>query len=63
VLTHDEAIRLALAQASAFQAAKYTELIAAEDVKQARTARFLSRFAIPSTFIYRLADVGADFCR
>jgi outer membrane protein TolC len=60
VLTHAEAIRLALAQASAFQAAKYTELIAAEDVKQARIA-FLPRFAIPSTFIYNSPTLGPIF--
>jgi outer membrane protein len=54
---HEEAIRIALIQASAFQAAKYSELIAAEDVKQARIA-FLPRFTIPSTFIYNSPTLG-----
>lgn len=60
ILTHEEAIRLALAQASAFQAAKYTELIAAEDVKQAKIA-FLPRFTIPSTFLYNSPTLGPIF--
>ncbi|MFY9569771.1 MAG: hypothetical protein WAV20_00045, partial [Blastocatellia bacterium] len=47
-LTRDEAVRLALAQASAFQTAQYAELIASEDVRQARAA-FLPRISIPST--------------
>ncbi len=50
-LTRDEAVRLALAQASAFQTARYAELIASEDVRQARAA-FLPRITIPSTVIY-----------
>src|SRR5881397_876417 len=33
-LTRDEAVRLALAQASSFQTARYLELIASEDVRQ-----------------------------
>jgi len=60
VLTREEAIRLALTQASAFQAARYSELIAAEDVKQARIA-FLPRFSIPSTFIYNSPTLGPTF--
>jgi outer membrane protein TolC len=56
-LTRDEAVRLALAQTSAFQQAKLTELIAAEDVKQARSA-FLPRFTIPSTVIYNSPTLG-----
>ena len=62
LLTREEAIRLALIQASAFQSARYTELIAAEDVKQSRIA-FLPRIAIPSTFVYNsptLGPVSAD---
>src|SRR5437588_3176104 len=44
-LTRDEAVRLALVQTSAYQQAKLAELMAAEDVKQARAA-FLPRFTI-----------------
>jgi outer membrane protein TolC len=57
VLTRDEAVRLALAQASAFQTAKYAELIAAEDVKQARAA-FLPKITVPSTLIYNSPTLG-----
>ena len=57
LLTRDEAVRLALAQASAFQTAKYAELIAAEDVKQARAA-FLPRITVPSTLIYNSPTLG-----
>jgi len=56
-LTRDEAVRLALAQTSAYQQAKLAELIAAEDVKQARAA-FLPRFTIPSTVIYNSPTLG-----
>jgi outer membrane protein TolC len=56
-LTRDEAVRLALAQASAFQTARYGELIASEDVRQARAA-FLPRFTIPSTVIYNSPTLG-----
>jgi len=56
-LTRDEAVRLALGQASAFQTAKYAELIAAEDVKQARAA-FLPRITVPSTLIYNSPTLG-----
>jgi outer membrane protein TolC len=56
-LTRDEAVRLALTQASAFQTARYAELIAAEDVRQARAA-FLPRITIPSTFIYNSPTLG-----
>ena len=56
-LTRDEAVRLALAQTSAYQQAKLAELIAAEDVKQAR-AGFLPRFTIPSTVIYNSPTLG-----
>lgn len=56
-LTRDEAVRLALAQASAFQTAKYAELIASEDVRQARAA-FLPRITIPSTLIYNSPTAG-----
>src|SRR5437867_2696826 len=56
-ITRDEAVRLALAQASAFQTAQYAELIAAEDVRQARVA-FLPRLTVPSTFIYNSPTLG-----
>jgi outer membrane protein TolC len=57
LLTLDQAVRLALTQASAFEAARYTELIAAEDVKQARIA-FLPRITVPSTFVYNSPTLG-----
>ncbi len=56
-LTRDEAVRLALAQASTFQQSKLAELIAAEDVRQARAA-FLPRIAVPSTVIYNSPTLG-----
>jgi len=57
VLTRDEAVRLALAQASMFQQSKLAELIAAEDVRQARAA-FLPRIAVPSTVTYNSPTLG-----
>jgi outer membrane protein len=57
VLTRDEAVRLALAQASVFQTAKYAELIAAQDVRQAKVA-FLPRLTAPSTLIYNSPTLG-----
>jgi outer membrane protein TolC len=51
MLTRNEAVQLALAQASTFQQAKLNELIAAEDVRQARAA-FLPQINSPSEFIY-----------
>ena len=45
----DEAMSLALAQASAYQQAQLDERIAAEDVKQARAA-FFPQFTIPLTY-------------
>jgi outer membrane protein TolC len=56
-LTRDEAVRLALAQTSAFETARYAELIAAEDVKQSRVA-FLPRITLPSTVIYNSPTLG-----
>jgi outer membrane protein TolC len=50
-LTLDEAVRLALAQASTFQQAQLAELIAAEDVRQARVA-FLPRAAGSLAHLY-----------
>lgn len=56
-MTRDEAVRLALAQASAFQTAQYAESIATEDVRQARAA-FLPHITIPSTVIYNSPTLG-----
>ncbi|MEK6407319.1 MAG: TolC family protein [Acidobacteriota bacterium] len=56
-LTHDQAVRLALTQASAFQTARYAELIASEDVRQARAA-FLPHITVPSTVIYNSPTLG-----
>jgi len=56
-LTRDEAVRLALTQASTFEQAKLAELIAAEDVRQARAA-FLPRITVPSTVIYNSPTLG-----
>lgn len=57
-LTRDEAVRLALLQASAFQTARYAELIASEDVRQARAA-FLPRITVPSTVTYNSPTPGS----
>jgi outer membrane protein TolC len=59
-LTRDEAVRLALMQASAFQTSRYAELIASEDVRQARIA-FLPRITAPSTVIYNSPTLGPVF--
>lgn len=56
-LTRDEAVRLALTQASAFQTSRYAELIASEDVRQARAA-FLPRITAPSTVIHNSPTLG-----
>src|SRR5262249_3714071 len=56
-LTRDEAVRLALAQASAYQEAKIAESIAAEDVRQAKIA-FLPKITLPSTVIYNSPTLG-----
>ncbi|HZS46235.1 MAG TPA: TolC family protein [Blastocatellia bacterium] len=50
-LTREDAVRLALGQASAFQQAQLNEQIAAEDVNQARAA-FLPKITAPQAFIY-----------
>lgn len=50
-LTRDEAVRLALGQASTFQQAGFNERIAAEGVRQARTA-FLPRIEAAPSYIY-----------
>ncbi|HXD31314.1 MAG TPA: TolC family protein [Pyrinomonadaceae bacterium] len=57
VLTLDEAIRLANAQASTFQSAILNERIAAEDLKQAKAA-FLPKVSAPLSFIYTTPALG-----
>lgn len=61
-LTRDEAVALALAQASTFQQARLAELIAAEDVKQARAA-FLPKASIPSSVIYNSPTINGPSAR
>ena len=56
-LTIDEAVQLALLQASAFQTSRVAELIASEDVRQARAA-FLPRITAPGTVIYNSPTLG-----
>lgn len=51
VVTLDEALRLAMTQASTFTEAKLNEQIAAEDLKQARAA-FLPKVSAPLSYIY-----------
>jgi len=58
LLTLDEALRLANAQASAFQQAGLNEQIAAEDVKQAQAA-FLPRVTAPIDYIFTSPLIGA----
>jgi outer membrane protein TolC len=57
VLTLDEALRLANAQASSFQQAAINERIAVEDVKQAQAA-FLPKVSAPLSYIYTSPAVG-----
>ncbi|MFL6208606.1 MAG: TolC family protein [Pyrinomonadaceae bacterium] len=56
-LSLDEAVRLASAQASAFQQAAFNERIAAEDVRQAQAA-FLPRIVNNSDYIYTSPALG-----
>src|SRR6266404_1074079 len=56
-LTLTEAVDLALLQASSYKAAQINELIAGEDVKQARAA-FLPKVAAPLNFIYTSPSIG-----
>jgi outer membrane protein TolC len=56
-LSLDEALRLANAQASAFQTARLNERIAAEDVRQAQTA-FLPKVSTPLSYIYTSPALG-----
>ena len=57
LLSLDEALRLANAQASTFKAAILNENIAAEDVKQAQSA-FLPRVTAPLSYIYNTPASG-----
>lgn len=56
-LTLDEALRLAKAQASAYQSAILNERIAAEDVKQGRAA-LLPKVSAPLSYIYTSPALG-----
>jgi outer membrane protein TolC len=56
-LSLDEALRLANAQASAFQTAILNERIAAEDVRQAQAA-FLPKVSTPLSYIYTSPALG-----
>lgn len=58
-LTRDEAVRLALGQASTFQQAGLNERIAAEDVRQARAA-FLPRLAAAPSVIYTTPSTSGN---
>lgn len=53
----DEAVRLAITQASSFQQARFAEQIAAEDVRQARLA-FLPRVVSTFSHIYNSPAIG-----
>jgi len=57
VLTVDEALRLANAQASTFQTALLNERVAAEDLRQARAA-FLPKVSTPLSYIYTSPALG-----
>ena len=57
VLTLDEALRLASAQASNFQQAGLNEQIAGEDVRQAKAA-FLPRVTAPLSYLYTSPALG-----
>jgi outer membrane protein len=58
VLTLEEAVRLALLQASTFQQARLNEMIAAEDVRQSRSAFFPQINTTPSQFVYTSPTLG-----
>lgn len=58
-LTIDEAVRLALSQASTFEQARFNERIAAEDVRQARAA-FLPQIAAAPNVIYTSPAIGVS---
>ena len=57
VLTLDEALRLASAQASNFQQAGLNEQMASEDVRQAKAA-FLPRVTAPLSYLYTSPALG-----
>ena len=57
VMTLDEALRLADAQASVYQTAVLNEKIAAEDVKQAQAA-FMPKISAPLGYIYTSPSFG-----
>lgn len=63
ILARDEAIKLALDQASAFKQAQLNEQILSEDILQARKA-FLPQISSPSAFIYtsptRVPDISGQ---
>jgi outer membrane protein TolC len=65
-ITVEQAVQLALSNASLYQQSQVEERIAGEDVRQARTA-FLPQFSIPLTYIgttssrYRLVDEPLTF--
>ncbi|HET6974163.1 MAG TPA: TolC family protein [Pyrinomonadaceae bacterium] len=56
-LSLDEALRLAIAQASTFQTALLNERVAAEDLRQARAA-FLPKVSAPLSYIYSSPALG-----
>jgi len=56
-LSREDAVKLALNQASAYQQAQLNEQIAAEDVKQAKAA-FLPKVTAPQAFIYTTPFIG-----
>ena len=56
-LTLDDALRLANAQVSILQSATLNERIAAEDLRQARTA-FLPKVSVPLSYIYTSPALG-----
>ena len=58
-LTLNDAVQQAINQASTFQQARVEELIAAEDVRQARLA-FLPRLSSPLSFIYNSPAHGPN---
>ncbi len=56
-LTRDEAVRLALKQASAFQQSQINEQIVAQDIRQAKAALY-PRLAVNPTVIYNTPSLG-----
>ncbi len=59
VLTREEAVRLALTQASNYEQFQLNEKSAAEDVRQAQTA-FLPKVIASPSLIYNTPSIGAD---